>query len=435
MSANQRTFRAEPGSAPRPGAFRPLRWFKGLSVTGKVVVMGGLLLILICVLFAEENWRGRRAWEACRKELDTKRALDWQQFIPSQVPDDQNFAMTPFLAPLFDFNPKPRDPGQSVWHDPAAHERLVNFAAAILPKNQKGELPPTRFAGHPDGLTDLEGALALLRSPSNQPPDSAPTFPSRAEAASATLAALDQFGPILEELRSASRRPHSHFNIEYDTDDPISILLPHYLVLARLTRILEVRASAELALGKSDAAFEDVELMHCLAGSIRDEPFMVEVSARGSMMGRTVQILWEGLAGHNWTEPQLKQFQRDLQNFNLLKDLDRGTRAERAAFGEVTFRYIRGHKNALRMWMAADEARPLAYLLAGPQGWLYQEQVTYHRLYDQRVLAGFDPDSGHLQPHLIDQNRNALKQDLKGWAFWHHNGFAGMIMPHLMKAK
>jgi hypothetical protein len=436
MSANERTFRAETGSVPRPGAFGSLRWFKGLSVTGKTVVVVGLLLIVICVLFAEENWRGRRAWEACRKELDAKRALDWQQFIPPQVADDQNFAMTPFLAPLFDFNPKPRDPGQSPWRDPAAHDRLMNFAAPILPRNQKGELPPTPFAGHPqpNGLTDLEGALALLQSPSNQPPDSAFVFHSRAEAASATLAALDQFGPVLDELRSASRRPHFRYNIDYDTDDPISILLPHYIVLTRLTRILEVRASAELALGKSDAAFEDVELMYCLAGSIRDEPFMVEVSARGSMARRTVQIIWEGLAGRNWSEPQLKQFQKALQSFNQLKDLARGLRAERAAFGEVTFRYIRGHKNALRMWMGADEARPLAYLLAGPEGWLYQEQVTYHRLYDRRVLASFDPDSGYLQPHVIDQNRDALKHDLKGSALWHHNAFAGMIMPHLMKA-
>src|SRR5690242_10973756 len=139
MPANEGTFRpSEAGAALRSGAFRPLRWFRGLSVTGRSMVVGALLLVAMCVLFAEENWRGRRAWEICRKELDLKRVLDWQQFIPPQVPDDQNFATTPFLAPLFDFNPKPRDPGQSPWRDPAAHDRLVNFAASILPRNQKG---------------------------------------------------------------------------------------------------------------------------------------------------------------------------------------------------------------------------------------------------------------------------------------------------------
>src|SRR5262249_8876027 len=138
-----------------------------LSVTGRCIAAGALLLFVICVLFAEENWRGRRAWEICRKDLDAKHALDWQQFIPPQVPDDQNFAATPFLAPLFDFNPKPRDPGQSPWRDPAAHDRIMNFAAPLLPANNKGELPSARFEGQ---LTDLEAALSQFRNPSNQSP-------------------------------------------------------------------------------------------------------------------------------------------------------------------------------------------------------------------------------------------------------------------------
>src|SRR6185369_2026272 len=117
--------------------------------------------------------------------------------------------------------------------------------------------------------------------------------------------------------------------------------------------------------------------MQRLANSIGNEPFMVAVAARASLMKRTAQIIWEGLAGHNWTEPQLKRFQEELENFRPLKDLDRGLRAERAALGGLTFRYIRGHKNALRMWMGEEEAHSLAYLLGGPDGWLYQEQVTY----------------------------------------------------------
>src|ERR1051326_1254032 len=181
MPANERTFRpTEAGAVPRSGSLGPIRWFKGLSITGRSMVLGGLLLILICMLFAEENWRGRRAWEICRKDLDAKRVLDWQQFIPPQVPDDQNFATTPFLAPLFDFNPNPRDPGQSPWRDPVARERVGSFAAALLPQNNKGEMPPARF-DRP--LTDLEAALALLRNQSNQPPEPAPAFSSRTEAA------------------------------------------------------------------------------------------------------------------------------------------------------------------------------------------------------------------------------------------------------------
>src|ERR1051325_11065944 len=170
MPASERTFLVARGSAK---TFRPLRWFAELPVMGRSLVAGALLLLTICVLFAEENWRGRRAWEICRRELEAKRALDWQQFVPSPVPDDQNFATTPFLAPLFDFNPKPRDPGQSPWRDPAAYDRLMNFAAALLPRNEKGGLPPAQFVGP---LTDLEAALTPLRTASNRPPVSATAF-------------------------------------------------------------------------------------------------------------------------------------------------------------------------------------------------------------------------------------------------------------------
>ena len=411
--------------APQPGSGGAFGWFKRLSVTGRCLVLVGVLLVAICALFGEENWRGRRAWAVCRRDLEAKGALDWQKFVPPAIPDDQNFAATPFLAPLFDFNPRPRDAGQSTWRDMEGHDRAVNFAAALLPMDKKGELPAARFDGR---RTDLEGALSLLQS--NQ---AAASFSSRAEAAAAVLAALKQYEPVLAELRAAGRWPHSRFDIEYDAEDPISILLPHYLVLTRVTRVLEVRASAELALGKSDAAFEDAGLMHRLADSIQGEPFIMGGVARGSMMKRTEQIIWEGLAGRNWSEAQLREFQKWLENFKPLKDLDWGLQAEQTAFGDKAFRYVRRHKNTLRMWLGSDEARPLMYLLSGPEGWFYQEQVTYHRLYDERVLAGFDADTGHVQPSVIEKNREALERELKGSVFWHHTAFSRLIFGNVMK--
>ncbi|HEY2328509.1 MAG TPA: hypothetical protein VGI63_01710 [Verrucomicrobiae bacterium] len=50
------------------------------------------LAVLISLFYAEENWRGKRAWENCKRELEAKGAvLDWNKFIPPPVPDDQNF--------------------------------------------------------------------------------------------------------------------------------------------------------------------------------------------------------------------------------------------------------------------------------------------------------------------------------------------------------
>src|SRR5438876_1846813 len=111
------------------------RWFSSLSLGARCAVLIGRLFALACVFFAEENWRGRHAWDSCRRQIEAKGViLDWQKFIPPAVPDDQNFAMTPFLAPLFDFNPKPSQPGQGAWRDMEGHDRAVNFAASLLAK-------------------------------------------------------------------------------------------------------------------------------------------------------------------------------------------------------------------------------------------------------------------------------------------------------------
>jgi hypothetical protein len=53
---------------------------------------------LLALFFTEENWRGRRAWEQCRKELTAKGAnLNWNSYIPAPVPDEQNIFKAPAI--------------------------------------------------------------------------------------------------------------------------------------------------------------------------------------------------------------------------------------------------------------------------------------------------------------------------------------------------
>jgi len=420
------------GTRPRPALPVTRGYFSRLSVPARLLILVGALLAIVCLLFAEENWRGRRAWAICQRELEANGVeLDWQKFVPPPVADDQNFAETPFLAPLFDFNPKPRGPGQTIWRDMAGHDRAANFGAALLPMDNQEHTPSVRLDGE---MTDLEGSWLLLQNQAGRFVGSTPSFATRADAAAAVLTALNEYKPVLDELRLANGRPHCRFNIDYNAEDPISILLPHYLVLQRVCRVLEVRASAELALQKTEAAFEDVQLMCYLARATRAEPFLINVMSQGSMLKRTEQIIWEGLAGRNWTQEQLEVLERELKRNQPLKQLERNLKAERAAFGETAFRYIRAHKNVLRNWIASmDEASALMYLLAGPSGWFFQEQVSYHRLYDQRVLAGFDATAGRVHPRVIEENRKALEDELEHSSFWHHTGFSKIMLGQVTK--
>ena len=416
-----------PGRSRRSG---PWRWFCDLPLAARGLIILAAVFGSFCLFFAEENWRGRHAWENCRRDLEARGVeLDWTKFAPPPVPDEQNFAMTPFLAPLFDFNPKPRAPGQPLWRDMAAHDRAVNFAVALLPSNEKGEIPATIFAGR---FTDLAGALAALRNRTNSV--STQTAPDRTQTATALLSELEQYNGVLQELRAASKRPECRFNVEYDAEDPISIMLPHYIVLQRVSRVLQVRASAELALGKTDAAFADTELMLYLAGAIRNEPFLIAGMAGGTMLKRTALIIWEGLAERKWSEAQLASLQARLATFTPLKSLDLGLKAERAAFGNAAFRYIRNHKNALRDLVSSDQApNSLAYLLAGPSGWLFQEQAVNQRLHDQRILPNFDPAAGRVFPSVVEENKKGLEREFQRSLAWNHTGMSKLLLVNLLR--
>src|ERR1051326_60214 len=89
-----------------------------VGLRGWRLVRRGLLLtafLILCtfLFYAEENHRGQKAWLRCRERLLAKGVpLDWHKLAPPKVPDEDNFASTPFLAALYDFAPgtyAPRD--------------------------------------------------------------------------------------------------------------------------------------------------------------------------------------------------------------------------------------------------------------------------------------------------------------------------------------
>jgi hypothetical protein len=68
----------------------------------RILIALAMLATLVAILYAEEDWRGKRAWEKCKRELEAKGAvLDWNAHIPPPVPDDQNFFKAPKMADWF----------------------------------------------------------------------------------------------------------------------------------------------------------------------------------------------------------------------------------------------------------------------------------------------------------------------------------------------
>lgn len=81
------------------------RFFRWLF-SGRVMRRGLFVLACLATLtglfYAVENWRGKRAWERCRREQEAKgEVLDWNALIPAPVPDDQNVFKAPHMAEWF----------------------------------------------------------------------------------------------------------------------------------------------------------------------------------------------------------------------------------------------------------------------------------------------------------------------------------------------
>src|SRR4051812_16685319 len=70
----------------------PLRW----RFLRRVLTSLAIFATLVALFYTEENWRGKRAWEKRKSELEAKGAvLDWEKFIPPPVLDEQNFFKAP----------------------------------------------------------------------------------------------------------------------------------------------------------------------------------------------------------------------------------------------------------------------------------------------------------------------------------------------------
>src|SRR6266436_5572247 len=96
------TDHARPSIWERSTIVRFFRWLFSWRVIRRTLIVVAWTATIIALLYGEENWRGRRAWNKYRRELEARgEQLDLQAFIPKPVPDEQNFAATPFIQSWF----------------------------------------------------------------------------------------------------------------------------------------------------------------------------------------------------------------------------------------------------------------------------------------------------------------------------------------------
>lgn len=389
----------------------------------RFVVLGFAGLVTLFVLFhAEENWRGKRAWEQYRKEQEAKGvSFEYSSVVPPPVPEDKNFAMTPLLKPLLELNPPDVHPRQKNTNG-VQHAQELNLDPQPFSNEQAAvaELPKWRLGKR----LDLALWQAAIFESTN--------FQHHAEkngAAEDVLYALNRFAQELAELQEASRtRPYSRFDVHYDEENKAGILLPHLAVVRNICKVLQLRGAANLAAGKPDEAFADVNLMFRLTDSIDTEPVIISKLVRHACFQIAVETIWEGLLDHRWKPEHLSHWQQKLVAYDFIKDGYAGMQGERA-FGNDIIYYLR--KNPHMLALITDYSNGSGGLNLGferhayrliPSGWFYQEQISYDRLYSEFILNVNAKDKTSFDAKNVKEARDRMEK-----AFAHRDPFKAVV--------
>jgi hypothetical protein len=138
---------------------RLCRWFFTWQTMRRALVGSAVFATLLTVFYAVENWRGKRAWEQCKRDLAAKgELLEWAACIPAPIPDDENIIKAPKMAEWF-IKPKPT----GNWSNELSAKLSTSVASGMARHNtSNGPILLARLVLVPANSTATNGADLIL---------------------------------------------------------------------------------------------------------------------------------------------------------------------------------------------------------------------------------------------------------------------------------
>ena len=368
----------------------------------RILIGLAMLVTLIAILYTEEDWRGKRAWENYKREWEAKgEKFDWQAFVPPAVPDDQNFFTAPIFTNLLNGKIKLSETGDDGGPDLRTNASRSGYAIYRM------------------RMTDLQAWQNYYRHQTNN--DMLERFPIRPQMQTPTadvLFALSKLDPAVEELRQASQRPYASVPLNYaDGFDSTSTLLPVLAELKRCSRVLQLRAVAELADGQSARALDDVKLLLYLNDSLRNSPFLISHLVRMAIVAIGLQPIWEGLAEEKWSDDQLVALETELGKLDYLADYESAMRGERA-FAIASFENQRRTRESISGFVTVQGNSELVTnkLTFMPSAYFDQNELTFARMHQQWILPLVDTNSRTVSPPALQRAEDSVQAERKHYS-------------------
>jgi hypothetical protein len=251
--------------------------------------------------------------------------------------------------------------------------------------------------------------------------------PSAVESRKTSASAVsDGLKPLQDDMAAVALAAHLPFFQVTTHRDPAAVLQSNsreLVTLQRLHFVFQLRASALLALSRETEAGEDVLTGLRLAQLARQSPDVKSTLRVQTLLACSLQPLWEGLAEHRWSEPQLAAFQKELARFELLSDHTNAIR-----------RIVLAHVETWRTYPDA-KAQPGSVPQAGgvyvrrrewawhPRTWWYDNCRQLYRA-GQNAMARVDAAAGRLSDDIdwrdlhglpLDGNTSQMFQQASWW--------------------
>lgn len=373
-----------------------------------LLLLAFVLLAIVYALTPSDN-----IWLQTKRELEARgEILDWDRFIPPQIPEAQNLFDHPVAANLLPVKGAPIPPNP------------LNVPSPSLP-------PKSETLGYPFTIATLKNLPRELATETN------------AQTNIFTLASLStrfaQWDDSFAQLREAGQRPGVRLTGDYR--NPSESPIPNFVEIRTLAQVLASRAKVHLLLGDSTAALDDLDTMSVVIRALNALPgTLVSAMIQVAVAGLYIDVVEEGLRENLWRDAELQKLIPRLTQMNLIATVQQGIRAERAGVSRLLSALADRNKDPIYAAVLRDFtsgppnsgwSRDRAFLRLSPSGWIRRNQAHYARLL-QTYIEALNPADRKVDLNKIQEANKTLDRLTARWS--PHTTIVRFVTPNFSKA-
>lgn len=382
----------------------------------KRALYGVLIVLALLFIFSRvEKWRGSRSWEVAKAELKASGlTVEWQEAIPTPIPDEQNLAMARVLTGCYQAKGQWSELGD--WQPEPIFDETASQAAKQAQKLYAPSPPSSLEDTFGFPLSETESLDVFGASDTER-------FKELAQV-------IAPYRAPLKELRDeCTQRPKSYLPGDYTVS--FASPIPDFQIVRTATQLLTAEAILALNEGNYALALDNCGALHRIANLNPQTPFLVNIMIKAVVLrSHLAEVLQYGISEDAFNEEQLREIIDLCQQNDQVKDLGRSFEAEMLfaistiqefnKSPEITSKLF-GNKGS-PLLLGGDQIydtfmHRLLWYLTPAEGWNLQMSLRHIKFVDSYCSA-FDLNKGTIDLEKIDQMAAALEELTKNDAFF-----------------